>query len=296
MRCRAYGRDLVIDLVREADEFRRARATVRRAAAHTAWYQHLRLTDGREYLRWPKVCEFLVASDGRRIISRLLGRTSPTTWRAYLLSHVMSFALLKQGVESLHATAVVINGKAVAFLGDCGEGKSTLAAACLKAGATLLTDDLLVLEPAGNRLLAHPGTPHVKLMPRIAAWLYGGRDVRWRSAPLHPLTSKRIIALDAHSHTNAPTSLHAIYVLRRPRTPAGARIVRRSLPARAAWYELTKGTFNPVVRDPDRLKTQFEWAGRLARRIPVKSLSYPRTLRALSEVVRTMTDDVTGSC
>ena len=59
---------------------------------------------------------------------------------------MLSFSLLSLGYEPLHATAVVVDGEAVAFLGDCGYGKSTLGAAFLARGFPLLTDDVLALE------------------------------------------------------------------------------------------------------------------------------------------------------
>ena len=258
---------------------------------NTPWFQHARLPDGRDYLRWPQLFEFLIAQDGRRITGHPLKPVSQETFQTYLLAQVLSFALLRMGIESLHATTVVITGKAVAFLGDCGDGKSTLAAACLKAGFTLLTDDLLVLKQANGHVFAYPGPPRIKLMPSIARRLMGPRA---EGFPMNPLTSKQVIPLEAHQYASFPVPLHAIYALRFPRTRKHSRVVIRRLSVRAAWYELTRGTFNLVLRDPDRLMRQFAWACRLAARIPVKVLSYPRTLQNLSQVVRAVASDVTS--
>ncbi|MFB3074256.1 MAG: hypothetical protein ACE1Z6_03640, partial [Candidatus Methylomirabilales bacterium] len=110
------------------------------------WFQHLRLPDGSDYLRWSGLFEFLVSADGRRIACRELECASPESFQTYLIGQVLSFALVKRGIEPLHSTTVVIDGKAVAFLGDSGYGKSSLGAAFLQAGYPLLTDDLLVLK------------------------------------------------------------------------------------------------------------------------------------------------------
>jgi len=83
--------------------------------------------------------------------------------------------LLKQGIEPLHCTAVVVNGGAVGFLGDCGYGKSSLAAAFLQAGYPLLTDDLLVLKEEGRHFLAYPSFPRIKLFPEMAEAFLGDR-------------------------------------------------------------------------------------------------------------------------
>jgi hypothetical protein len=109
------------------------------SAAPVSWFEwhacHRRATtDGPTF-------EFLVSPDARRIEYRTLGRVSSESLATYLLGQVLSFALLSRGYEPLHATAVVIDGQAIAFLGDCGHGKSTLGAGLIARGFGLLTDD-----------------------------------------------------------------------------------------------------------------------------------------------------------
>src|SRR5207249_809831 len=95
------------------------------------WFEDRMLSDRRRYLRWRGLFEFLVAADGRRIVARPLPGLArmPRAFETYLLGQVLSFALIARGLEPLHATAVVVGGGAVGFLGDCGRGKSTLGAA-----------------------------------------------------------------------------------------------------------------------------------------------------------------------
>src|SRR5579863_1529286 len=109
------------------------------------WREHLTLPDGSDYVRWPDLFEFLVSPDGRRIVYNPLSNPSVLAFETYLLSMVLSYALLKLGYEVLHATAVVVDGAVLALLGPSGHGKSTLAAAFLGLGYPVLTDDLLVL-------------------------------------------------------------------------------------------------------------------------------------------------------
>lgn len=58
------------------------------------------------------------------------------------------------GQVQLHASTVVIAGKAVAFCGPAGAGKSGAALACLARGATLLADDITWLAAAPDGLIA----------------------------------------------------------------------------------------------------------------------------------------------
>jgi serine kinase of HPr protein (carbohydrate metabolism regulator) len=56
--------------------------------------------------------------------------------------------------ETLHASTVAIDGRAVMLLGAPGAGKSDLALRLLDRGAALVADDCTVLDRAGDALLA----------------------------------------------------------------------------------------------------------------------------------------------
>ncbi|MFV0475521.1 MAG: HPr kinase/phosphorylase [Pikeienuella sp.] len=58
---------------------------------------------------------------------------------------------------ALHASAVAAAGRALLILGPSGAGKSALAMELIALGAGLIADDLVVLRPAGDGLVAaHP--------------------------------------------------------------------------------------------------------------------------------------------
>lgn len=249
--------------------------------AGPSWYHHAPLPDGSTYLRWGDLFEFLVAADGRRIACRPLGDSSEA-FHTYLLGQVLSFALVKQGIEPLHATTVVVHGAAVGFLGSSGDGKSSLGAAFLAAGHPLLTDDLLVARftPAG--CLVYPGPPRIKLYPEIARRLLG-EDTG--GTPMNNLTPKIILPLRHGQHHGCPAPLRRLYLLRRPgpRAKAG-RVTIRTLSGRQAYLALTRHCFNTRVQERERLKRQFLSASDLASQVPVKLLSYPRDLTFLASV------------
>lgn len=58
------------------------------------------------------------------------------------------------GTLRLHATAVAIGGRAVAFTGPSVAGKSDLALRLIDRGAVLVSDDQLLLDRVGDLLLA----------------------------------------------------------------------------------------------------------------------------------------------
>jgi hypothetical protein len=253
------------------------------------WFHYARLRDGSDFLRWPGLFQFLVSPDGRHIACHTLNGTSQEILQTYLLGQVLSFALLKQGVEPLHATTVVINDRAAAFLGDSGYGKSSLGAACLQAGHRLLTDDLLVVTEKNGCCLAHPGPPRIKLFPHIAKTLLGELPV---GTPMNPQTPKLVIPLPAHLSSDTPAPLRALYVLQPPSGSRNRRITITPLSPRRACLALIANTFNTVIRERTRLTTQFNLAAQLAAAVPVKSLAYPDDPARLPAVVDAITADL----
>jgi hypothetical protein len=102
--------------------------------------------------------EHVLSRDGLRLRSAPLGAYDED-WQRFLIAQVLPFAATVRGLEVLHAGAVVIGGRALLLLGASGAGKTTLALALTQLGAGFLADDAVALERAGERLLAHPGTP-----------------------------------------------------------------------------------------------------------------------------------------
>jgi hypothetical protein len=88
----------------------------------------------------------------------------PTLLGASVLSHV----LIAEGRLVLHAAAVQAAGRAVAIAGPSGAGKSTLAAILCAAGADLVTDDALRVDPVDGSALCFPGNRNVRLRPNAA--------------------------------------------------------------------------------------------------------------------------------
>jgi hypothetical protein len=256
--------------------FARVRAAARLSTRR--WYQCRRLRDGRTYLRWTDVFEFLVSADGKRILYRSLRHASPESLQAYLLGQALSFTLLSLGREPLHGACIAINGRAVALLGDCGYGKSTLAAALLARGHRLVTDDLISLDVRRDVCIVHPGLPHLKLFPSVARRLLGATG---RSAAMIHGTSKRILALSPDQSVRRPVPLATLYVLEKPRRRQLPAVQIDCLSGRDAFLEIVRGAFNLTVLDRNRYASQFAFASRLASAVPVRRLAYSRDFTVL---------------
>lgn len=102
--------------------------------------------------------------DGNKIIVSPLQHASEDKVRLYILGSCMGALLLQRSVLPLHGSALAINGKAYAIIGDSGAGKSTLATAFLHKGFQLLTDDVIPITLNQENIpIVSPAYPQQKL-------------------------------------------------------------------------------------------------------------------------------------
>jgi len=237
------------------------------------------------YVRYDGMFDFLISPMGDRIFYRWLAEVSLESFQTYALGRIFSFALVKKGYEPLHAATVVVNQRAVAFLGASTFGKSSLAACFVAAGYPLLTDDVLRLEEEGGRYIAFPGPPRLKLFPRVARLYLGDVSAGIPMNHLSVKSPKFVFSLAANQICATPTPLAAIYVVAAPRKVyRKQRITIGALPPAKALISLLTFTHNHELTGRDRLVRQFDAASRLSEKVPIRSLSYPRVLSSLSEV------------
>lgn len=112
---------------------------------------------------------------GREMIVEPGTKVSPRNLRLYLLGSAFAAILHQRGLLPLHANAVIVEGRAIAFMGHPGAGKSTLAAWFHDRGFDVLADDVCVVTAGPDGApLAHPGIPRLRLWRE--ALEAGGRD------------------------------------------------------------------------------------------------------------------------
>ncbi len=97
-------------------------------------------------VRFPNVTDFEIAADGLSVLCWSVPGVSQGTVDYIYENQVVPLALSQQGKLVFHASAVQTSHGAAAFMGESGQGKSTLAAALCNLGSPLLADDGLVLE------------------------------------------------------------------------------------------------------------------------------------------------------
>jgi hypothetical protein len=151
---------------------------------------------------------FDITDDGRDI-AWAAGPHFEDSWvRADVTGRVMAVALHASGHLCLHGSAVATAGGAIAFLAPKFHGKSTLALALTRAGAKLLTDDLVPVDPR-TPIQAVPGVHQVKLWQDTAAHF----GVERETETPRPGSKHLLHDFDDTMLSNDRTPLAAIYLL-----------------------------------------------------------------------------------
>ncbi len=216
--------------------------------------------------------QFWVSSDATVVTAHPSSGTPPATTRHLLLNQVLPLVLSRRGRLVLHASAISWNGVVSAFIGRSGAGKSTMAAACAAAGATVVTDDCLVLrraaDGAGARWLAVPCDAGVRLWPQTLDLLGWPRASGTGMA--HYTDKRRVGAL--HPSVQFETSvlpLSRVYRLTRPEDAQRTGAIT----GRDAVMGLASELFRLDVRDPRESMSQFDAICALAAEVPIAALA-----------------------
>lgn len=111
----------------------------------------------------PNVAIFSVQG-GEEILVSPIGEVKEDQLRLYILGTCMGTLLMQRRILPLHGSAVEINGKAYAIVGDSGAGKSTLASAFLQKGYQLISDDVIPVTLSKDHTpFVTPAYPQQKL-------------------------------------------------------------------------------------------------------------------------------------
>lgn len=204
----------------------------------------------------PEYGAYRLSADGKRLHC-IPGERSAGAWQRLLIAQVLPFAALLRGLEVFHASAVVRDGEAIAFLGPSRAGKTSLALELCRRGARFLADDVLAVEPRAQRLLAHPGTA-VAGVDRSPDEEERKADRFSRNDVLAVNDREQLVRMQDASD---PAPLAALFFLDRradgPERPAFE-------PAADARL-LLAATFNFVLASPERLRGLLEVCALAAR-------------------------------
>lgn len=238
--------------------------------------------------RFRDTSEFVFSADGRRIWVSWDEAVAFDHVAAHILNSALGFAMRLRGHACLHASGVVVEDRAVLFVGDSGMGKSTTAGYFARSGFPLLTDDFVVLRQYDGQIWIDPGYPSVRL------FLDSGRTLANGAAddalmPIAPNRRKHYLNLATSGYPFAEHAapLGMIYLLAGRSTVTESRAVAPS----QALVELMHNLYPWSMTGTAEGARDFRMLAALVGRVPVRRLVLPNRLDRLNEAVERVQAD-----
>ena len=215
---------------------------------------------------------FTLSADGAQITHLAPPDVDRAAVALDLIGVVLPVALHRDGAWCLHASAVKTPAGVIGFVAERGTGKSTLAAACVRAGCTLVADDVVVLRESAAGIGVTPSGVPLRLHADTARAVGAASDDadNW---------GKVRIASDVAQHT---LPLAAIYVLQA--TDALGDVQRVPRVTRAAALALLAHGKITALLGGDAAAEALSRCVSLAHRAAVYDFAVPRDLARLEEV------------
>lgn len=245
----------------------------------TLWLAFWKLPEG-YLIRFPGLADFLLSND-QQIRCASQPNVPQHTIEHLVLDHVLPRVLSHEGRTVLHAAAMEIDGRAIAFLGDTGWGKSTLTASLWRAGYPLVNDDCVVIM--NDDPVTAVGTyPGMRLLSDSALAL-GTQDEE--TTPVAHYSSKRRISVNAEKGAvrSDPILLQQVYLLTPPNIET-TDVNITEIPLHERFIHLLEHSFRLDPTDKARNAAEFGRLTTLAERLPMFRLQYPRRFDALPDV------------
>ena len=222
----------------------------------------------------------LIYADGTTFVLDHLATRVWAAWPApltredaatYLLGPILGFMLRRRGITCLHASAVAVDGEAIALVGSGGAGKSTTAACFAQRGYPVLCDDVSALELRGESFFVRSAYPRVCLWPNAVQALFGRPDALPR---LTPNWEKCYLPLgaDGRQFQREPLGLRAIYLLAERSAEARVPVFER-VPSGVGLIALVQNTYMNYLLDPMLRAREFDLLGRLLERVPLRQVT-----------------------
>jgi len=204
----------------------------------------------------------------------------------FLTSSVFFILLRQRNLLAVHAASVIINNKAIVIAAPAGYGKSTLVAAFLQKGYSILTDDISTMKAVDNNFMVYPSFPYIKLCGIATAHLGYDKSLLKRVVPK---ADKFLFPLQQAFHHIA-TPLSHIFILN-IKNHDDCTIVHLH-GAKKLQALITQMHLSELV-DLQNLAVQtFKNCQRLVQSVPVSEITRPEKGFSAFELVEKIVEDV----
>jgi hypothetical protein len=236
--------------------------------------------DGGYRLVFVDACEFDISGDLRDVVVRRHRGAVVGIEDVLSSGALLAWQLYMRGVLVLHASAVQVGGRAVAFTGASGRGKTTMATIMCAAGTPIVTDDLLRVDLTDGSPRVRLGSSELRLRKgadELAA------DFDPDSAPDRRLSADERQVLRPPAEATDRLPLSAIFVPVPGEADAPIRIERLS--AVDALFGILRVPRLYGWVDEGVTRRQFEQTAALVQEVPLFVLHVPWGPPFSSEIV-----------
>ena len=237
-------------------------------------------------LRFPEFADFVISADGEQIDCAPWPNVPDETIRHLFLDQILPRILSQREGVVLHGSAVVIGGGGVVFMGESGQGKSTLAVSLSRKGFPMLTDNGLYVTQK-DQLLCYPSYPGVRLWSESVSELYQGSSALPFVA--HYSDKQRLDATQgALPFAASPVPLRAIYLLVSGPAHQGKDVEIWPARGQEAFREVAKGLHRLDVTNRSELLHQFELVSKVVAAVPTYKLYFRHDFSLLPLTIQTI--------
>jgi hypothetical protein len=240
---------------------------------------HHEITADSARLFWKDVGTFVI-QDKREVLVYPLPNVGVAVLQLLLLGPVLAVLLELRGHLVLHASGVIVDDGAIAFLGASGWGKSTLAAALHARGHAIVADDIVALTVVDGDVLVQPGYPQLRLLPHAAS-LVGSLESA--SSAVNDKTGYPV----ANGFSTSSRLLRRIYVL-----AEGTYRRIEEINAQDALIELIRHTYTARLLDSSRMTFHFAQCAGVAKKVLIRRLRSDHESSALPQLADLVERDV----
>lgn len=256
------------------------------------WFHHWRFPNGRisisvgkkdkgYWIHFPNIAFFHITTTHCHITAYRENNVPDETIRHLLLDQVIPRLLSHRGDQIIHASCVDVHSRVIAFCGESGWGKSTLAAFFYNSDTTtrLLTDDCLLLQAKNDAIYCRANYPGIRLY-RDSLKLF--KETPKTIPVTHYGTKERVVM--PSQETKHDNQLCALFVLNDPASPqTDENITIRKISGAATAITLLRNSFPLDITDKDAMGSQLLKLAQIGgnKNLPVFSLSFPRNISHL---------------
>ncbi|QEE30073.1 hypothetical protein FTW19_20060 [Terriglobus albidus] len=221
--------------------------------------------------------------DGREILVSPYESPQSEPFQSFLTGTVAGLLFHQNSRLVLHASAVVVRGRAILLSGWATVGKSALAAALMEQGAEFLSDDLCLVDVSREGAMVSAGPSRIRLWPDVGDYLGFPEEARCALRP----------------------GLRKFTLVTQAALPVRAGLLVRVEDAhhRSVHFERLRGMHS--VMPPHSLVYQHRFAGLLQRQkpmltalsalaaeVPVIRMGHPHQMQRLREIASSLLQHV----